>query len=279
MHAERIALAYELRDAGKYEEALAAFETAYASDHQDAPMALIGVADVYEAMKDNPSRLATVVRSFETNNRFVVLGMMIYHYLPVMWPGKDEVDKDAIEAIKKQAALLYKLAGFLPHDAIDHNFDVAATEILSDNASDVLFMHDARVAEVQIHASLLLGFEPVLKLQLKAMKNLFFFLRANPPARIGAVMAMNNMTSQWKHFDLALDQLVKCEKAIAENSSSPMSEDALRAVDSEFDQLMAAGNYNFYDAFINFGTILDQIIYGKVNQDSDFIKQLHDKYR
>jgi hypothetical protein len=140
-------------------------------------------------------------------------------------------------------------------------------------------MHDARIAEAQIHSSVLLAFDTELELQMLGMHNLHFFLRSNPPARIGAVFAMNSMTTNWESFNSVLEQLQQGETEVIALSDSVLSEGDLIALDGEFDTLMADEKYNFHRAFVVFRSIVDYLISGKANQDSPLIKQLQTKYR
>lgn len=279
MHAERMDYAYGLLDAGKFEEALAAFEVALQSDDPLAPRALLGMAELFEKLGDDETRISMAKGAFEFDDRTLKLSMIHFHYLPLMWPSDSEVNQDPDLAGKMRAALVAQAASYLPEDAPDSDLDFEVAVFVSDAANQVLFHFDSRVAEAQLHASFILAVESAdLKIQYKAMRNLHGFFKNNPPGRVGAILEMNSVSATWSYFKNVLDQLDKCEQDLQSLVSVALTDKEVTELATEFDRLMEAPDYNFYNTYFAFALLVEHLHSPQANRQSPVVKALIEKY-
>lgn len=284
---------YSLLDAGKHSEALQKFQDALNSDWPLSPRALIGMAEVFERlekgigsadskimMEHRLSRLNMAKAAFEYDDRLLKLSMMHYHYVPLMWPAREDAAKDPERAVKTQAALVVELAQNLPEDLLHGSIEFDIAEFISEAATGVFYTFDVRIAEAQLHAGFMLARqEDVLENQYKAMAKLHLFLRQHPPAKIGATMLMNGVRAKWAHFDEVLDFLAKCEDIISSMNGTEMTVEDLASLDREIDRLLNVQEFDFFNTYIAFGTLVDQLISETRNQEDAEVKRLNAKYR
>ena len=280
MHAERMDYAYGLLDAGKFEEALAAFEVALQSDDPLAPRALLGMAELFEKLGDDETRLQMAKGAFEFDDRSLKLSMMHHHYIPLMWPSNEDVVVDPEKAGRSKSSLLVQLAEYLPEDLLEGSIEFEIAEFISEVADWRLYFFDVRIAEALLQAGFMLANqEDVLENQYKTMSKLHFFLRLNPPARIGATMLMNEVKAKWSHFDGILDFFEKCENHISSMQGTVMTDENLLALDSQIDELLSVQEFDFFNTYIAFSILLDQLISEERVQENPVISQLDAKYR
>ncbi len=279
MHAERMDYAYGLLDAGKFEESLAAFEVALQSDDPLAPRALLGMAELFEKLGDDEARLQMAKGAFEFDDRELKLSMFQFHYLPLMWPKDSEVNQDPDLAGKMRAALVSQAASYLPEDLPESDLDFEVAVFVSNAANQVLFHFDARVAEAQLRASFIVAVESAdLKVQYTAMRNLHSFFNNNLPGRVGAILAMNGVSTSWRHFDHVLGELDKCEQGLQSLSSAAPSAHQLGDLAVNFDRLMEAPDYNFFDTYQAFALLVDQLQSPQTSRQSPAVKALVERY-
>lgn len=285
---------YSLLDSGNHSEALQKFQAALNSDYPLAPRALIAMAEVFEKLEQSNtgpqgpkvvlenqlSRLNMAKAAFEYDDRFLKLVMMHYHYIPLMWPSKEDVEKDTERSVKTQASLLVELAQYLPEDVLEGNIEFEIAEFVSEAANGIFHMFDVRIAEAQLHAGFMLANqEDVLENQYKSMSNLHFFLKQHPPAKIGAMMLMNEVKAKWSHFDGVLDLFVKCEDTISSMHGTVMTDEDLKNLDSVIDSLLSVQEFDYFNTYIAFGMLLDQLISEERTQESAVVSRLNAKYR
>ena len=284
MHADRMDAAFALLDAGKFDEARIAFEEAYQADDPDAPLALLGLAELFEITGDEESRLAVANKALEHENNTLRLAMMRFHHVPILWSKDSEDPMDAEKVMKSRADLVVRTASYLPQLSIEDDVALKAAIFVSDQASGILYQYaDARIAEAQIHAAILLARHGDRKVQIKAMHNLHFFFQNTAPARIGAMRVINNMTSSsWPFFDETLDNLVACYKEVESMAELVMDDLTLQRLDAEFDSAMNAPNSqagDIFDGLARLAVIVNHLVSGNANQDAFYTKTLLHKYR
>jgi hypothetical protein len=242
------------------------------------------LAELFEITGDEESRLAVANKALEHENNTLRLAMMRFHLVPILWSKDSEDPMDAEKVMKSRADLAVRTASYLPQLSIEDDVALKAVIFVSDQASAILYQFaDARIAEAQIHAAMLLARHEDRKLQIKAMHNLHFFFRSTAPARIGAMRVINNMTSSsWPFFDETLDSLATCYKEIDSMAELVMDETTLRKLDSEFDNAMNSSNPKSEDVYfglIRLAVIVNHLVSGNANQDDFFTKTLLHKYR
>lgn len=279
MHAERMEHAYRLLDTGKFEEALAAFQIALESNDPLAPRALLGMAELFEKLGDDETRLSMAKGAFEFDDRTLKLAMFQHHYLPLMWPKDEEVKQDPDLAGRMRATLVVHAASYLPEDLPESDLDFEVAVFVSQAANPILFHFDSRVAEAQIRASFMLAVECAdLAVQYKAMRNLHGFFRANLPDKVGAILAMNNISASWIHFTNALTELTKCEQKLQSMIGRQLGDDEVVSLAIEFDRLMEAPDYNFYDTYLAFGALVDFLQSPEADRQRPAVADLVEKY-
>jgi hypothetical protein len=279
MHAERMDYAYGLVDAGKFEEALAAFEVALQSDDPLAPRALLGMAELFEKLGDDETRLQMAKGAFEFDDRALKLSMFHLHYLPLMWPRDSEVHEDPDLAGKTRAALVAQAASYLPEDLPESDLDFEVAVFVSNAANQVLFHFDARVAEAQLRASFIVAVESAdLQVQYKAMRNLHSFFNNNLPGRVGAILLMKGVSTSWSHFNNVLEQLDKCEQDLQSLVRAALIDNEVADLAAEFDRLMEAQDYNFFNTYFAFALLVDHLQSPQANRQSPVVKELIRKY-
>lgn len=279
MHAERMEHAFGLLDAGKYEDALAAFQSVLQSGDPLAQRALLGMAELFEKLGDNETRLSMAKGAFEFDDRTLKLAMIQLHYLPLMWPKDEEVSQDPDLAGRMRASLVVHAASYLPEDLPESDLDFEVAVFCSQAANPVLFHFDSRVAEAQIRASFMLAVESAdLAVQYKAMRNLHGFFKANLPGKVGAILAMNNVSTSWIHFTNALTELDKCEQNLQSMIGRKLGDEEVASLAKEFDRLMEAPDYNFYDTYLAFGALVDFLQSPEADRLRPTVAALAEKY-
>jgi tetratricopeptide (TPR) repeat protein len=282
MHADRMDAAFALLDAGKFDEARIAFEEAYRAEDPDAPLALLGLAELFETVGDDESRLAVANKALEHENNTLRLTMMRFHHVPMLW-SKSHDPMDAEKVIKSRADMVVRTASYLPLQQIEQDAALKAAIFVSEQASSIFYMFEARIAEAQFHAAMLLACYGDREVQIKAMHNLHFFLRSTSPGEIGAMRVVNNMThSSWPLFDETLERLAICYKQIESMAELVMDELTLRRLDAEFDSAMSASNpqsEDVYNGLARLGVIVNHLVSGNASEDDFFTKTLLHKYR
>lgn len=282
MHADRMDAAFALLDTGKFDEARIAFEEAYQAEDPDAPLALLGLAELFETIGDEESRLAVANKALEHENNTLRLAMMRFHHVPILW-SKSHDPMDAKKVIKLRADMVVRTASYLPLQQIEDDAALKAAIFISEQASYDFYTHDARIAEAQIQAAMLLACYGDRKVQIKAMHNLHFFFRSTSPGRIGAMRVVNNMTSSsWRLFDETLERLAICYKQIESMADLVMDDLTLRRLDAEFDSAMNTSNpqsEDVYNGLARLAVIVNHLVSGNASEDDFFTKTLLHKYR
>jgi len=279
LHAERMEHAFGLLDAGKYEEALAAFQIVLQSGDPLAQRALLGMAELFEKLGDNETRLSMAKGAFEFDDRTLKLAMVQLHYLPLMWPRDEEVSQDPNLAGRMRAELVVHAASFLPEDNPESDLDHEVAIFVSNAANQVLFHFDSRVVEAQLHASFILAVDSAdLKIQYRAMRNIHSFFSGILPSEVSAILVINKVSTSWSHFNNVIGQLDRCEQDLQTLIGRSLSDDELAAIAAEFDRLMEAPDYNFYNAYFAFGMLVDYLQSPQVNRQSLLVQVLIEKY-
>jgi tetratricopeptide (TPR) repeat protein len=282
MHADRMDAAFALLDTGKFDEARIAFEEAYQAEDPDAPLALLGLAELFETIGDDESRLAVANKALEHENNTLRLTMMRFHHVPILW-SKSHDPMDAEKVIKLRADMVVRTASYLPLQQIEEDAALKAATFVSEQASYIFYMYDARIAEAQIQAAMLLARYGDRKVQIKAMHNLHFFFRSASPGQIGAMRVVNNMTSSsWRLFDETLERLAICYKQIESMAELVMDDLTLRRLDAEFDSAMNTSNpqsEDVYNGLPRLAVIVNHLVSGNASEDDFFTKTLLHKYR
>jgi tetratricopeptide (TPR) repeat protein len=271
--------AFGLLDAGKYEEALAAFQIVLQSGDPLAQRALLGMAELFEKLGDNETRLSMAKGAFEFDDRTLKLAMVQLHYLPLMWPRDEEVSQDPNLAGRMRAELVVHAASFLPEDNPESDLDHEVAIFVSNAANQVLFHFDSRVVEAQLHASFILAVDSAdLKIQYRAMRNIHSFFSGILPSEVSAILVINKVSTSWSHFNNVIGQLDRCEQDLQTLIGRSLSDDELAAIAAEFDRLMEAPDYNFYNAYFAFGMLVDYLQSPQVNRQSLLVQVLIEKY-
>jgi hypothetical protein len=271
--------AFGLLDAGKYEDALAAFQIVLQSGDPLAQRALLGMAELFEKLGDNETRLSMAKGAFEFDDRTLKLAMVQLHYLPLMWPRDEEVSQDPNLAGRMRAELVVHAASFLPEDNPESDLDHEVAIFVSNAANQVLFHFDSRVVEAQLHASFILAVDSAdLKTQYRAMRNIHSFFSGILPSEVSAILVINKVSTSWSHFNNVIGQLDRCEQDLQTLIGRSLSDDELAAIAAEFDRLMEAPDYNFYNAYFSFGMLVDYLQSPQVNRQSLLVQVLIEKY-
>jgi hypothetical protein len=89
---------------------------------------------------------------------------------------------------------------------------------------------------------------------------------------------MNKVSTSWSHFNNVIGQLDRCEQDLQTLIGRSLSDDELAAIATEFDRLMEAPDYNFYDTYFAFGMLVDYLQSPQVNRQSLLVQVLIEKY-
>jgi len=110
------------------------------------------------------------------------------------------------------------------------------------------------------------------------MRNLHSFFINNLPGRVGAILAMNGVSTSWRHFDHVLGELDKCEQGLQALTSTALSAQQIGDLAVNFDRLMEATDYNFFDTYQAFALLVDQLQSPQTSRQNTLVRALVEKY-